>query len=150
MARHDITALQRAIVRYHREYGNWPAASDAQNLDIRFGGRRSNAEVIRVLRAEAGTGNPNHELNPQRMIFIEIEPHKEGFSGISPEGEFLDPWGMPYQIVLDTSYDNIVQVNNSVYGRVPGVGVLIWSLGPDRKSETRDDLLSWQAESPRF
>lgn len=146
MARHDIAALQRAIVRYHREYGNWPAATDDLNLDVRFGGRRSNAEVIRVLRSEEGPGNPNYELNPQRMIFIEIEPHKKGVSGITPDGDFLDPWGMPYQIALDSNYDNIVEVNNSIYGRVHGVGVLIWSFGPDRKSETRDDLLSWQAE----
>lgn len=145
MAKHDIASLRRAILRYHREYGSWPAASDARNVDCRFGGRTPNAELIRVLRAEAGSGNPDHEFNPQRMIFIEIEPHASGVSGINSKGEFIDPWGMPYQIALDTSYDNVVEIPNSIYGRVPGEGVLVWSLGPDRKPETRDDLLSWLA-----
>ncbi len=144
MARHDVFALQRAIMRYHREYGAWPADAGGRNVDLRFGGRRPNAEVLRVLRAEAGPGNTDHEMNAQRMIFIEVEPYVRGYSGLDATGEFLDPWGTPYQIVLDTSYDNAAQVDNSVYGRVPGVGVLVWSLGPDRKSETRDDILSWK------
>ena len=142
MARHDIVALQRAILRHHREYGSWPAPAGL-SADLRFGARRPNAEVMNTLRAEPGPGNREHETNPQRMIFIDIPLHQRGYSGLDASGEFLDPWGMPYQVVLDTSYDGAVTVENSIYGRVPGVGVLIWSCGPDRRSETKDDLLSW-------
>jgi hypothetical protein len=144
MARHDVLALQRAIVRYYREYGAWPADAGARNVDLRFGWRRPNAEILRALRAEAGAGNPDHERNAQRMIFIEVAPYARGYSGLDAKGEFLDPWGKPYQIALDTSYDNAVEVDNSVIERVPGVGVLVWSSGPDRVSETRDDIMSWK------
>lgn len=143
MALHDVAALERAIQRYQREYGKWPAPSQAGGADVRYGRRRPNAEIMRILRAESGPGNPEHALNPQRMVFIEMESHKPGWSGLDGRGEFLDPWGQPYQIVLDSNYDNAAQVENSIYPRLLGVGVMIWSYGPDTISETRDDLISW-------
>lgn len=141
MARHDVEALSRAILRYQREYGMWPGESVPGGTDLRFGTRRSNAELIRTLRAEGPTIST---LNPQRMVFIEVERYQKGWSGLDANGAFLDPWGTPYQVVLDTNYDNAAQVDNSVYGRVVGVGVLVWSCGPDRRSETKDDILSWR------
>lgn len=143
MAQHDVKALERAILRYQREYGTWPSPALAGSADVHYGRLRPNAELMRILRAEEGGGNPEHSLNPQRLMFIEIEPHKPGWSGLDSRGEFLDPWGTPYQIVLDSNYDNAAHVENSIYARQIGVGVLIWSCGPDRKSETRDDLTSW-------
>lgn len=143
MTRHDVSALYMAILRYQREYGTWPVESTTGGPDVRYGVRRSNAELMRVLRSEVGAGNRENQLNSQRMIFIEVEPYQKGWSGINDRGEFLDPWGTPYQIVLDSNYDSAAQVENSIYGRIPGLGVLVWSCGPDRKSETHDDLLSW-------
>ncbi len=144
MTRLDMAALERAIRRYHREYGTWPAPSQAGGLDVRYGRQRPNADLMRILRAEPGSGNSDHVLNPQQLVFIEMASHAPGWSGLDERGEFLDPWGMPYQIVLDSNYDNAAQVENSIYGRMPGTGVMIWSCGPDRISETRDDLISWQ------
>jgi hypothetical protein len=144
MARNDVLSLQRAIMRFYREYGAWPADPGERNVDLHFGGRRPNAEILRVLRAEAGPGNLDHNQNPQRMIFIEVASYADGYSGLDANGEFLDPWGKPYHIALDTSYDNAVEVANSLIERIPGVGVLVWSCGPDRISETRDDIVSWK------
>lgn len=143
MARHDITALQTAILRYHREYGTWPAEATPGDTDIRFGARRSNAALIRVLRSDLLQDDQDAGLNPQRMIFIEVEPYRAGWSGLNQTGEFLDPWGAPYQVALDSNYDGATQVEGSPYGRISGTGVLVWSYGPDRKPETPDDLLSW-------
>lgn len=144
MAKQDIATLQTAILRYHREYGTWPAESTPGDADIRYGVRRSNAGLMRVLRSELQQDEERAGLNPQRMIFIEVEPYREGLSGLNSRGEFLDPWGTPYQVVLDSNYDGAAQVEESAYGRLSGMGVLVWSYGPDRKSETPDDLLSWK------
>ncbi|MCZ7592497.1 MAG: hypothetical protein M5U15_10245 [Kiritimatiellae bacterium] len=143
MARHDIATLQAAILRYHREYGTWPAEATTGGTDTRFGARRPNAALIRVLRSDLLQDDQAAELNPQRMIFIEVEPYRVGWSGLNSSGEFLDPWGVPYQLALDSNYDGSTQIEGSPYGRVSGVGALIWSYGPDRQPETPDDLVSW-------
>ncbi len=143
MARSDIRAMQAAISRYQREYGTWPSESSPGAADIRYGARRPNAVLMRILRSDANALDRESRLNPQHMIFIEIERYQKGFSGLNDSDEFLDPWGSPYQIALDSNYDGAVTIENSIYGRVLGAGALIWSLGPDRKSETSDDLLSW-------
>lgn len=144
MALNDVQALQRAIIRYQREYGAWPAVATIQGADVRYGARRPNASLMRLLRGEADLTVADQPLNAQRMIFIEIEPYRRGWSGLSAEGEFLDPWGIPYQIVVDSNFDTIAKVENSIYGGSPGVGVLVWSCGPDRRSETKDDIRSWR------
>ncbi len=146
MAQSDIRALQTAIARYQREYGTWPVEASSGAVDIRYGGRRPNAGLMRILRSDFAAQNLEAALNPQHMIFIEVERYQKGLSGLDERGEFLDPWGSPYQFALDSNYDGAVQIENSIYGRVSGVGMLIWSLGPDRKSETRDDILSWRRE----
>ena len=144
MARNDVEALQRAIIRYQREYGAWPAVATIQGADARYGARRPNAVLMRILRGEVDLTVSDQPLNAQRMIFIEIEPYRRGWSGLSSDGEFLDPWGIPYQIVVDSNFDSIAKVENSIYGGTPGVGVLVWSCGPDRRSESKDDIRSWR------
>ena len=34
-------------------------------------------------------------------------------------------------------------VENSIYGRLIGQGLALWSCGPDRRSDTPDDILAW-------
>lgn len=143
MARHDISVLSLAILRYQREYGTWPAKSTQGGADTRFGRERPNAELMSVLRAETTDVNRSEELNPQRMVFLEVETYQQGWSGLDSRGEWLDPWGSPYQVVLDSNYDTAAEADRSIYGRVSGLGVLVWSNGPDRKTDTADDLLSW-------
>jgi hypothetical protein len=86
-------------------------------------------------------------------------------NGISiPIGSFVDPWGTPYNVAIDGSYDN--QISNP-YG-VPAtggagsnplwLGAIGWSSGSDQKLGTNndkvyrnpttgaqsDDVISWQ------
>lgn len=143
MARADLRVLVEAAQRYHREYGSWPGALRSPLADIRFGRAIPNAEVLNVLRALEGPGNVNHAGNEQQIIFLEVEPYREGWSGLNAEGSFLDPWGTPYQMVFDSNFDNVCEVEQSIYGRLIGQGLAIWSCGPDRQSDTADDLLAW-------
>lgn len=145
MARSDLRAMIEAGSRYYREYGTWPCRRAPEMGDARFG--RSppyNREVLNVLRSVSGSGNPEYELNEQRMVFLEVEGFRPGWSGLNAEGDFLDPWGQPYEVVLDSDFDNACEVANSIYGRLTGEGMAVWSSGPDRRSDTTDDLCSWK------
>lgn len=143
MAKSDLRVLVEAAQRYHREYGSWPGALRSPLADIRFGRAISNAEVLNVLRAQEGAGNVNHLGNEQQIIFLEVEAYRSGWSGLSADGSFLDPWGTPYQMVFDSNFDNVCEVEQSIYGRLIGQGLALWSCGPDRKSDTPDDVLAW-------
>ena len=138
--------LLSAGARYRLEYGTWPAARRPGAAgDMRFGLHDApNREVINALLAQDGQGNEDHALNPRRMIFLEMGSHRPGRAGLNDEGDVLDAWGEPYQIVVDTDLDGVSEVEDSIYaGGIDG-GMIIWSCGPDRKSDTRDDLLSWR------
>lgn len=143
MARVDLRVLVEAVERYHREYGVWPGALQTRSADLRFGRGESNAQVLNVLCAQDGPGNPQHRANEQQLVFLEVEPAGPGMSGVNAQGAFLDPWGTEYQLVIDANYDNVCEVEKSVYGRLIGQGHAIWSCGPDRVSDTPDDLLTW-------
>ena len=146
MARSDLRVLDEAARRFHREYGAWPGCWEVSASDRRFGREIPNAQVVNVLRAVEGAGNPQHLGNDQQLVFLEVEPYRSGWSGLEPSGSFLDPWGTPYQMVFDANFDNVCEVENSIYGRLIGQGMALWSCGPDRRSDTPDDLLSWPAD----
>jgi len=143
MTRADLRTLVEAAQRFHREYDRWPGSRLATVADQRFGGRISNAEIMNILRAVDGPGNEQHAANDQQIVFIEAEAFRPGWSGLDPEGAFRDPWGTPYQMVFDSNYDQSCEIENSVYGRLIGQELALWSCGQDRMSDTPDDLLSW-------
>jgi type II secretory pathway pseudopilin PulG len=140
----ELRVLVSAANRFNREYRLWPVANPPPKGDAHFGARDANMVVMNILRGLDQTGNEQHRANPSQIDFIE-----EVSEGASPlrfnaRGEVIDPWGRPYEMVFDSNYDSICTVENNVYGPVIGTGVIIWSSGPDRKSETIDDLRSWK------
>ena len=133
----------------------------------------SNAEVIAILMDVtnypngSATVNTNHQKNPQRTIFL--NPKMSGWdpasgdqqaaAGVDMNGVYRDPWGNPYIITMDLSYDeqcrdafyclNKVSQNppastsqtgyNGLYNPDAGGSsdnylyhgkVMVWSLGP--------------------
>jgi hypothetical protein len=149
LARMDIEEVIAACRRFHREYGAWPTAQGGDEGDLRVGGPISNSWVLNVLRAVDGPGNEGHRVNKQRMVFLEAQPLRPGRPGLNEVGELLDPWGAQYQLVLDTDHDNVCEVRDSVYGRIIGEGMIMWSCGPDKTSDTPDDIRSWQIVRPQ-
>ena len=82
-ARNDVNQIAAAVKSYLLEYGRLPEAGSE----------------IAALTGE----------NPKGIIFFEAknaagDPPKNGLSG----GELLDPWGNPYEFILDEDYDNKV------------------------------------------
>ena len=127
-----------------------------------------NANIIAVLMDEvvfksgptAYTSNYNHVLNPQRIPMLNAKPSSDGTGpGVGNDGQYRDPWGNPYIISLDYSFND--RCRDVVYSRrsvtAPGGGqagsigfynpvapgnsdqfefngkYLIWSKGPDGK-----------------
>ena len=144
MARGDLRSIATAVRHYHSRYNLWPGQSGRQGGDIHYGPRHSNSEVMNVLRAVEGPGNPKHAANSNRVVFLDVAACGPGLSGLNSHGEFIDPWGSQYHIVLDLDYDNICASSDTIYTRIQGEGVIAWSNGPDGKSDTDDDLRSWK------
>lgn len=139
-ARVEIEALLEAGGRFFSEYGTWPTSQGGEFGDARFGRERPNFELMNALGAVAGPGNEGGSVNPQHMVFLQVDAAAEGRTA----AEFTDPWGTPYQVVVDADFDNTCDVRQSIYGRLLGEGMVVWSCGPDRKSDTPDDILSWK------
>jgi hypothetical protein len=143
-ARADIDRLLEAGARFFREYGVWPAPDNLPKGDIRYGRERPNRELINALRAVPGPGNEASTVNPQSIVFLHAQARADGGSGLTASGDYVDPWGRSYQVVVDADFDNACDIHQSIYGRVTGKGMVVWSSGPDRASDTADDILSWK------
>ena len=145
MVRDDLRDLVGAGIRFNVEYGVWPAVRLGEPGDQRFGQDVPNWEFVNALRAVDGPGNTNHVSNPHRVVFLDVRPHGPGTSGIDSNGEFLDRWGTPYQVAVDADASGVVTIENTIHGAGVGLGIIAWSCGPDRRSDTPDDILSWTA-----
>lgn len=144
MARADLKAVTEAARTFYAEYGTWPTALSGGLEDVRYGRDTPNREVINALRAQDAPGNLAHRVNKRKISFLEVPDYRPGWSGLDADGNLVDPWGQPYQMLLDASLDGICISPTTVYGRREGEGIMLWSCGPDGLSDTRDDLLSWQ------
>jgi hypothetical protein len=143
MARDDLRRLVDAGQRFNAEYGVWFASRPGQPGDVRFGQDVPNWELVNVLRAVDGPGNVNHVTNPHRIVFLDLTPYEAGKSGVDKNGEYLDPWGTPYQVAVDANANGVCAIENTIHGAGVGLGFIAWSCGPDRRSDTPDDILSW-------
>ena len=92
----DRTQLITATEQYQAKYGSYPS-----------GGRR---EFIRSLLGD----------NPDKTVFVEFNRRK-----FSPAGEFLDPWGTPYEIQI-----------------TPDTNVVVRSAGKNKRFGDKDDTVS--------
>ena len=144
MVKADMQALIEASRLFYTDYGIWPCKNVVEEGDFRYGQEVPNREVMNVLRSISGPGNEKDAVNPKHVVFIEFGPYQPGVSGLSDQGDILDPWGIQYQIVLDTDLNTVCDIPDSLHGAgIPG-GIVIWSCGPDRVSDTPDDILSWK------
>ena len=74
--------------------------------------------------------------------------------GVTRPGEWYDPWGAPYIVIIDANGDGVCDLGQYFYTNVgsPHVGVAAASFGKDgkigtngnRKFEGSDDVLSWK------
>jgi len=155
-AKADIDNIVAAVKQYHTEYGKYPIADEGQDEsshDITFGdGTRHNSELFQTLRSLPEGPDKENRLNPRKIVFFEgrqvLDPSKpsggfadqDQFSG-KLKGSYFDPWGHEYLIRIhgDTGHPFVAADGTRINGNV-----IVWSLGPDGKQGTEDDVVSWK------
>jgi prepilin-type N-terminal cleavage/methylation domain-containing protein len=89
-AKNDTVQIATAIAAYQTEYGSLPTTNgQVQNV----GGS--------ILQALMGS---NSTLNRRMIVFLEVQTARRGKGGIR-DGTYVDPWGSPYKMKLDTDGD---------------------------------------------
>ena len=189
-AKNDCTGIAAAVKQYKSEYGKYPDIKPSGGSSKPAAGDEPdeivgdpvvpnvagpNNLLFNTLRAIDRDPNSSHRLNPRKIIFIE---GKAASDPALPKGGFLekggdsknlgcyfDPWGTQYNVIIDTNYDDRIDVDQ-IYedsdwktdGR-PRVGVGAFALGKDGKlgekkqglenkfrdgQKVSDDVVSWQ------
>jgi type II secretory pathway pseudopilin PulG len=181
-AKTEMKNIEVAIKRYESDRSRFPAppGTQAGGYDVTFGITNTiagtlannvtavptNAAIIAILMDAVTYGNGNdtpnkdHVLNPQRIAYLDPKKVSDTTSpGVGKDGEYRDPWGNPYIISLDLSYDEhcrdvfysrtgVSQQSgqtglNGLFNRTGVVDefehngqYMIWSLGPDKQADT--------------
>jgi prepilin-type N-terminal cleavage/methylation domain-containing protein len=143
-AKNEEQQIVAAINAYYTDYGKYPIAGSS--ADVIFTGTAagtssgsSNGAMIDALRNNINPSGPNYATvtswNPRSIAFIQPPVSKDQTSprsGIQTStGIWYDPWGKPYNVMIDGNYDN--QLANP-YADQPGgqflyLGVIVWSFG---------------------
>ena len=181
-AKTEMNNIVAAVASYQALYSLPPvpkqpdgslAPNDAKpNLDYSF--TDANSWVISILMDVDAVGNLGHARNPQKHAFLNANTKDTtALPGVSSvDWNYRDPWGHPYIIAFDLSFDNAVDVqgdNNNpreccsaapVYSPYPygkiHKSVIVWSKGPDGEAEAgvgpnpgneprnKDNIKSWE------
>ena len=156
-AKNDLTQIVNAVNAYYTDYGKYPLVTS--DTFYGPGGTGTNDVLFNELRVA-----PTATQNPRQIVFINPPYVKNDTtgqrrSGVSPtDGQYYDPWGRPYDVKIDGSYDNQLTnpySANTGAGPTPlAIGVIAWSGGKDAKAPPdsgatttftdSDDVISWQ------
>jgi hypothetical protein len=109
----DIILLEFGLQGYKAHYKHFPKSHTATS-DVWMDTSRDSGLVPALTGAKC-------KLNPDGAVFM--------VSGRVPRGalELLDPWGNPYQVVVDADADSAC--DTAEFGRIPGYAVVVWSPG---------------------
>ncbi len=181
-AKNDLTQIVNAVNAFYTEYGKYPVPSGtASDYTYGPGGAAANNALFNELQGCPTTGAPpptcsaNSTLNTRQIVFISppaVKTPTNPRSGIATQaatincssvavGEFVDPWGTPYDVEIDGDYNNQITTNpygsNGAGPQPLTIGVIAWSLGSDGVLGTKttgctgnntytnsDDVISWQ------
>ena len=121
-AKNDMKIIETGIRAYYAEYGKLPVQDSEQGgvgankcdgyYGTGGGGSQGDTsiyqyEIINILRAISDpTINVNNKYNPKQTPFLEAPSRKGAIAG---DGTFIDPWGHPYYIKLDNTYNNLIE-----------------------------------------
>jgi prepilin-type N-terminal cleavage/methylation domain-containing protein len=163
-AKNDLIQIVNAVNAYYTEYGKYPLSDEAADATVDGRNANTNDTLFNKLRGQG----LDLTANPKDIAFISLPAAKDpshprsGIGTVAPTtGQFFDPWGTPYVIRLDTTFDELVEPNpyKANAGDPHGVsgGAIAWSFGKDTKSESVptpandkktgtnwDDVISWQ------
>jgi len=184
-AKNDLTQIVNAVNAFYTDYGRYPVAPAATDTCFNWGAgpcasqaRLGSDWLFNELRGCTAAGTScstslnSPIINARQIVYLSppiVKDPSNPKSGIATSaspgastGRYFDPWGSPYNVVIDTVYNNSV-IN--IYGATGGAGVdpigqgvVAWSNGPDLQVGTNsdyvyknlstgaqsDDVISWQ------
>lgn len=130
----EMKSIETAVKSYAAHYGKLPVDAAQQGVAEPVVNAAFSAGIIRTLTAE------DAKNNPAEMIFLDPQ------SGASSAGTFLDPWGKPYLIYLDTDYNDEVTINYTPLNETVRRKVAVLSVGLfllDQNSDESRFIKSW-------
>jgi prepilin-type N-terminal cleavage/methylation domain-containing protein len=126
-AKNDAMQIATALVAYDTEYGRLPNTNSTPQV--------VEGDLLNALTAS------NTNLNPRKIIFLEVLNYKKGKGGIS-NGIFVDPWANSYYVALDGDYDNRVGVSTN--GLTASNATIMKKVGVwNTNLNTRQQVRSW-------
>jgi type II secretory pathway pseudopilin PulG len=148
-AKADIFRLELAIQSFYNEYGRWPA--NPPSIAAFYSMLNANRSPL----TGAALGGPYDAQNPRAMQFMEFDK-----KFVNAAGEFIDPWGNAYTVLLDNGSNDIGpgsfspdQKANDGETRSPNLSryqkpILIYSFGPNTVNDSAigpayDDITNW-------
>jgi prepilin-type N-terminal cleavage/methylation domain-containing protein len=183
-AKNDLTQIVNAVNAFYTEYGKYPLAAASTDTCFNWslgpcasqqhlGSELLFNELRACTASDTVSCSAPAMLNTRQIVYISppiVKDPSNPRSGIATSaspggastGRFFDPWGSPYNVVIDSNYDNGA-VN--IYGATGGAGVdpilqgvVAWSNGLDLQVGTNsdyiyrnpttgaqsDDVISWQ------
>ena len=134
-AANEEQQIVAAVNGFYTDYGKYPLVT--ADTTIAGSTTPSNADLFYSLRAVAlGANAPVNGIpavNPRAIVFIQPPISKTGTKGgiNTTTGIWYDPFGSPYNVMIDGSYDN--QLTNPYTDAPSGttlyLGVIVWSFG---------------------
>jgi len=136
-ARNDVTQLVSAVKAYQLEYGRLPTtvvSSDDGQEAVQGWFQDNNDEIMRVL-----IGENYNDLNARGIVFLEARQAKGSAGsfkdGLGTDKKYYDPWGTPYAIKMDTSYNNELEYYGKDYQNNVRTTVFAVSFGKNKKQQ---------------
>jgi|688.fasta_scaffold62413_2 prepilin-type N-terminal cleavage/methylation domain-containing protein len=138
------TSIESAVNSFYSDYGSLP--------DV--GGNKVNTasgEGVELLNILLGLeGNGTNVQNSKGVRFLSVKEGKGNKGGLiyntggSTVKGLYDPWGNGFEVVLDTEYEEKLQVQlGSATQTLNGRRVAVYSVGADKKAGGNDDVKTW-------
>ncbi|MEM7146673.1 MAG: hypothetical protein AAF591_16170 [Verrucomicrobiota bacterium] len=134
-AKNDAYGLANAIRSFYSEYSDYPVPALTKETTM-----QSSAPIMLVLIAE----EPDNakKLNPRDIAFFAADRAKDNRAGLTADNTFLDPWGSPYIIILDTDFDT--RILDPISDETFPSRAEVYSPGPDQDPNTwQDNIRTW-------
>jgi len=136
-----------AVNSFYTDNASMPVPSGGSSVDGGTKFQTDAVEGIKVLNILLGM---EEEINTKKVRYLNAKEGKAKKDGIiyNQTGKeatgMYDPWGNPYIIVLDTNYEERIEVKpGNTEIQLNSRRCAVYSGGQDKKLGTKDDVKTW-------
>lgn len=126
------TSIAKATSEFHAEYGKLPTdLSESDTVgDVSFAKSLLGLDTV---------------TNPRAVPYLHLKETQNRKSGVEKStSRIFDPWGRGFIVILDTTGSGEVKITRGIISEtLTGRNVAVYSLGPDGKPGTWDDVITW-------